>query len=185
MANPNLSGGLIGLPTEIIINVVNALINDANSKAYRFNLEILRLTHQRFANLDFINASTFKSSKLEPTPEGLSKLQHANFSRIARFVRSVTFLSPPSWELPFAAFQGIVQDTMPDEQKGCGDLKQAGAYATYMYHARDSQILLADQCSELRRLWVKTLKLFGGSLREICLLSPRDNDDRLRRLERT
>lgn len=71
---------------------------------------------------------------------------------------------------------------MPDEQKGCGDLKQAGAYATYMYHARESQILLADQCSELRRLWVKTLKLFGGSLREICLLSPRDNDDRLCRL---
>lgn len=37
MANPNLSGGLIGLPTEIIINVVNALINDVNSKAYRFS----------------------------------------------------------------------------------------------------------------------------------------------------
>ncbi|KAJ4235282.1 hypothetical protein NW760_004817 [Fusarium oxysporum] len=52
---------------------------------------------------------------------------------------------------------------MPDEQKGCGDLQQAGAYATYMYH-------------------VKTPKLFGGSLREICLLSPRDNDDRLCRL---
>ncbi|KAM5520588.1 hypothetical protein FOXYSP1_14478 [Fusarium oxysporum f. sp. phaseoli] len=41
---------------------------------------------------------------------------------------------------------------MPDEQKGCGDLQQAGAYATYMYHARESQILLADQCSELIRL---------------------------------
>ncbi|KAI7758850.1 hypothetical protein LZL87_013810 [Fusarium oxysporum] len=151
MANPNLSGGLIGIPTEIIINVVNALINDANSKIDR----------------------------LEPTLGGLSKLQHANFSRIAEYVRSLTFLSPPSWELPFAAFQGIIQDTMPDDQTGFEDPQQAGAYATYIYHARESQVILTDPDSELRRLWVKTLKLFGGSLHKICLLNPREDDDRL------
>jgi hypothetical protein len=36
MANPNLSGSLLELPTEIVIDIVNALINDANSKTDRF-----------------------------------------------------------------------------------------------------------------------------------------------------
>ncbi|KAH7258938.1 uncharacterized protein BKA55DRAFT_536648 [Fusarium redolens] len=68
---------------------------------------------------------------------------------------------------------------MPEDKTGFGDPQQAGAYATYIYHARESQVLLTDPNSELRRLWVKTLELFGGSLREICLFSPRDDDDRL------
>jgi hypothetical protein len=68
---------------------------------------------------------------------------------------------------------------MPEDQTGFGDPQQAGAYATYIYHARESLVLLTDPNSELRRLWVKTLKLFGGGLREICLSSPRDDDDRL------
>ncbi|KAG7409941.1 hypothetical protein Forpe1208_v011684 [Fusarium oxysporum f. sp. rapae] len=68
---------------------------------------------------------------------------------------------------------------MPDDQTGFEDPQQAGAYATYIYHARESQVILTDPDSELRRLWVKTLKLFGGSLHKICLLNPREDDDRL------
>ncbi|KAF5230734.1 hypothetical protein FANTH_13726 [Fusarium anthophilum] len=92
-------------------------------------------------------------------------------SRIASFVSAVAFVNPPSWKLPLETFEQILIETTPQGEPPVKESQLASAYASYICCAIDSKFLLQDPESELRSLWTKTLKLLGGNLRVVSLLS--------------
>ncbi|KAG4286355.1 hypothetical protein FPRO06_07615 [Fusarium proliferatum] len=173
MANPSI---FTRLPTEIVVQIVTDLVNDPYSqleRGVRRQLKDLRLTHRRLATLDCINALLFDAIQLEASRAGLLNLQRCDISRIASFVSVVAFMNPPSWKLPLETFEQILMETVPKGEAQVTESQLAGAYASYIRHATDAQFLLEDPKGELRSLWTKVLKLLGGNLREIRLLSLR------------
>ncbi|RKL50897.1 hypothetical protein BFJ72_g350 [Fusarium proliferatum] len=192
MANPSI---FTRLPTEIVVQTVTDLVNDPYLQLERFasrplystnsvkltllvrgvrrQLKNLRLTHRRFATLGCINALLFDAIQLEASRAGLPKLQKCDISRIASFVSVVAFMNPLSWKLPLETFEQILIETVPKGEAPVTESQLAGAYASYIRHATDAQFLLEDPKGELRSLWTKVLKLLGGNLREIRLLSLR------------
>ncbi|KAF5637780.1 hypothetical protein F52700_4482 [Fusarium sp. NRRL 52700] len=62
---------------------------------------------------------------------------------------------------------------MPKDARPVKEAQLARAYASYIGCARDFKLLLQDPKSELRSLWTNALKLLGGNLRVVSLLSLR------------
>ncbi|KAF5593977.1 hypothetical protein FPANT_5012 [Fusarium pseudoanthophilum] len=192
MTNPST---FVGLPAEIITQMVTELVNDLylqldrfvfrssyNKKSVKLTLlrrgmrsllKNLRLTHRRFSNLDCINGLLFDSIQFEPSRAGLLNLQTCDMSRIAGFVSVVSFMNPPSWKLPFETFEHILTETIPRGEPPVTESQLTNTYASYIRHAKDSQFLLEDPESKLRSSWIKALKLLGTNLQEVRLLSLR------------
>ncbi|KAF4971605.1 hypothetical protein FSARC_1604 [Fusarium sarcochroum] len=189
MANESTSphnwSNFVCLPTEILIEIVSKVAESTNlpeqgsfSGPY-YRLKTLRLTHRRLANLDYINTILFTSIQLEPTPASLTSIKGGDLSRIAKFVKTITFTTPPSWMLPFESFQYILEFSPTEENKPNFTQRQlADGYAGYMRHARDAQALLEDTNSELKGVWTKVLKTLGSRLSEIQMISPECYDIR-------
>ncbi|KAG9502044.1 hypothetical protein J7337_007755 [Fusarium musae] len=82
-------------------------------------------------------------------------------------------MNPPSWKLPFETFEQILIETIPKGDPSVTKPELTSAYGSYIRHATDVQLLLEDPASDLRNSWTKALKLLGGTLRDVCLLSLR------------
>ncbi|CAG7556389.1 unnamed protein product [Fusarium equiseti] len=173
------------LPTEIIIAIAAELVL-ARSPGYRYwegtcqQLKILRLAHRRFADCGYINKILFTRIRLEPTRGGLRTIQRGDFSRVANYVDSITFITPPSWELSFETYQSIVNE--PDRISAFfSEKKLAEGYAAYMRDAKYAQALLEDLDGELKAAWTRILKTTGDRLKTVRLLS--DNCKETRHIE--
>ncbi|CVK85192.1 uncharacterized protein FPRN_06931 [Fusarium proliferatum] len=172
---------LLGLPTEILSEIVKELrfIHVPFSAEYpdikveketHENLKSLRLTHRAFANCDDLNCILFSNICLEPTRASLTSLQRGDFSRVALHVRSVTFTTPPSWALPYKAYEKILRGSQESSVLFLPDGLKA-AYDAYMSDARDTQALLEDPEGELKQAWTGIIKILGDRLEKVKLLS--------------
>ncbi|KAF5661199.1 hypothetical protein FHETE_8571 [Fusarium heterosporum] len=112
---------LITLPTEVLAEILKEVLyvtvvlpgfnrfkESTQEKETLQNLKSLRLAHRRFAQCDIINKILFSNICLEPTRGSLTSIQRGDFSRVASYVRSVTFATPPSWTLPREAYDKII-----------------------------------------------------------------------------
>ncbi|KAJ4128963.1 hypothetical protein NW768_007488 [Fusarium equiseti] len=163
------------LPPEIIAEIAAGLVF-ARSPEYRFweetcqQLKILRLAHREFADCGYINKILFARIRLEPTRGGLTTIQLGDFSRVSNYVDSITFITPPSWELSFETYESIVNDA--DRISAFfSQEKLAEGYAAYMRDAKDAQALLQDLDGELKKAWTRILKRSGNRLKTVRLLS--------------
>ncbi|KAM0559701.1 hypothetical protein ACHAPJ_004225 [Fusarium lateritium] len=102
-------------PLEIVLLIIKNAVDEAveDRKQYYYKdsyrlLKALRLTHERFANLGYINKILFTSIQLEPTRACLTSIQRGDFSRVAKYVRTIVFITPPSWALLFETFKQLV-----------------------------------------------------------------------------
>ncbi|KAF5004601.1 hypothetical protein FDECE_8931 [Fusarium decemcellulare] len=109
------SGAFYDLPIEILTMIAREVAgpNAENRDRHWYrdsytSLKNLRLTHQRFADLNYINTILFTSLQLEPTQAGVRSLQRGDVSRVSEYVHSITFITPPSWALPLETFSYIV-----------------------------------------------------------------------------
>ncbi|KAJ3549985.1 hypothetical protein NM208_g223 [Fusarium decemcellulare] len=109
------SGAFYDLPIEILTMIAGEVAgpNAENRDRHWYrdlytSLKNLRLTHQRFADLNYINTILFTSLQLEPTQAGVRSLQRGDVSRVSEYVHSITFITPPSWALLFETFSYIV-----------------------------------------------------------------------------
>ncbi|KAM0553955.1 hypothetical protein ACHAPJ_007027 [Fusarium lateritium] len=198
--------GFYRLPTEILIMIAEDLMTEDEKKRdwhfYRYKycqLKTLRVTHKRFANLDYINKILFTSIQLEPTRAALTSLQRGNFSRVAEFVRSIIFMAPPSWALLFETFKFIGQKydepfgpyfprefgmpvldhSVAERLEGHGSFSEeqvAEGYAAYIREAKDTQSLLENEDSELKTTWVAILRRLGNRLRKVRVVSRQCED---------
>ncbi|KAM0431454.1 hypothetical protein ACHAPT_005431 [Fusarium lateritium] len=109
-------GAFYSLPNELLITIVMNLVDPLTQEhrqrvwykdKYRL-LKCLRLVHRRFTNLACINIILFTSIQLEPTASCLRSLERGDVSRVAGYVRSITFVTPPSWALLFETYSSIV-----------------------------------------------------------------------------
>ncbi|SPJ84175.1 uncharacterized protein FTOL_10692 [Fusarium torulosum] len=172
---------LLRLPTEILVEIVQELrfvdvpfsieFPDIKiEKETHQNLKSLRLTHRTFAECDDLNSILFSNIVLEPTRAALTSLQRGDISRVASHVLSVTFTTPPSWALPYKAYEKILRSS----QESSGLFWPEGlksAYDAYMSDARHTQILLQDLEGELKQTWIEILKALGDRLEKVKLLS--------------
>jgi hypothetical protein len=134
------------------------------------NLKSLRLAHRTFAECDDLNSILFSNIVLEPTRAALTSLQRGDVSRVAPHVLSVTFTTPPSWALPYKAYEKILCSSQESSVLFWPEgLKSA--YDAYMSDARDTQTLLQDPEGELKQAWVEILKILGDRLEKVKLLS--------------
>jgi hypothetical protein len=134
------------------------------------NLKSLRLAHRTFADCDDLNNILFNNVCLEPTRAGLTSIQRGDFSRVAPHVHSVTFTTPPSWMLPYKAYEKILRSSQATSVLFWPEALQA-AYEAYMSDARDTQALLEDPENELKQAWTEVLKALGDRLERVKLLS--------------
>ncbi|KAF4448444.1 hypothetical protein F53441_8168 [Fusarium austroafricanum] len=166
---------LICLPTELLHEIVNGLFtvqllpDSKDEDAYR-SLRALRLTHRKFADYDHLNAYLFGNIYLEPTRACLNSIQRADFSRVAQYVHSVTFTTPPSWALSFKTYERIIHNSEETSARPSPEVLPI-AYDAYMRDARDTQTLLESPNSELKQAWKRVLKTLGNRLEKITLLS--------------
>ncbi|KAF4499233.1 hypothetical protein FAGAP_4588 [Fusarium agapanthi] len=56
-----------------------------------------------FADCNSLNSILCSNICLEPTCTGLRSLQRGGFSRVAKYVHSITLTTPPSWAFPYKA----------------------------------------------------------------------------------
>ena len=69
----------------------------------------MRLAHPRFAYLDILIKTLFGAIQLVATPRRVERLEHADISPIACFVRKVTFVTPPhSWTMNYEEFREVI-----------------------------------------------------------------------------
>ncbi|XEV07216.1 hypothetical protein FSHL1_012503 [Fusarium sambucinum] len=71
------------------------------------DLKSLRLAHKTFAEFPDLSNILFINIVLQPTRTALTSLQRGDFSRVAQYVRSVTFATPPSWALLYKAIRQV------------------------------------------------------------------------------
>ncbi|KAF5637779.1 hypothetical protein F52700_4481 [Fusarium sp. NRRL 52700] len=169
---------LLRLPAEILAEIVQELrfIDVPLSAEYpdikieketHGNLKSLRLAHKTFADCDDLNTILFSNICLEPTRACLTSLQRGDFSRVVQYVHSVSFTTPPSWALPYKAYEKILRSSQDSPvPEGLNS-----AYDAYMSDARDTQALLEDLDSELKQAWTEVLKALGDRLEKVKLLS--------------
>ncbi|KAG8670539.1 hypothetical protein FPOAC2_09902 [Fusarium poae] len=171
------ASNLVRLPNELLADIVEDLLFDCNKWLRHWNtptfrnLKSLRLVHRTFAECDSFNHLLFRTIVLEPTRATLTCLQRGEFSRVAKYVRCVTFTTPPSLVLPYQEYAKILRDTHRSLVFTSEDLKSG--YAAYMTDARDTQALLQDPESELKQAWTKFLKTLGHRIERVKLLSYR------------
>ncbi|WZH47263.1 uncharacterized protein QYS62_008407 [Fusarium acuminatum] len=172
---------LLHLPTEILVEIIHDLRFIAVPYSTEYpeikiekethqNLKSLRLAHRTFAECHDLKSILFSNIVLEPTRAALTSLQRGDVSRIAPHVTSVTFTTPPSWALPYKAYEKIL--CSPQESSVLfwpEDLKSA--YDAYMSDARNTQTLLQDPEGELMQAWTEILKVLGDRLEKVKLLS--------------
>ncbi|KIL83568.1 hypothetical protein FAVG1_13217 [Fusarium avenaceum] len=172
---------LLHLPTEILVKIVQELRFitvpshieypeiKIEKETYQ-NLKSFRLAHRTFAECHDLKSILFNNIVLEPTRAALSSLQHGDFSRVAPHVRSVTFTTPPSWALPYKAYEKILCSSQESSvifwPEGLNS-----AYNAYMSDARDTETLLQDPEGELKQAWTEILKALGDRLEKVKLLS--------------
>ncbi|KAF4951377.1 hypothetical protein FGADI_7575 [Fusarium gaditjirri] len=173
---------LLRLPTEILGEIVKGLrfitvpfdaehLYDLKiEKETHQNLKSLRLVHRTFAEFDDLNSILFSNICLEPTRAGLTSLQRGDFSRVRPHVHSVTFTTPPSWALPYKAYEKILQSSQ-DSSVLFWPEGLNSAYDAYMSDARDTQALLEATDGELKQAWTDILKILGDRLEKVKLLS--------------
>ncbi|KAF4948402.1 hypothetical protein FSARC_13757 [Fusarium sarcochroum] len=172
---------LLRLPTEILAEIVKELrfINNPFSFEYpdikinketQQNLKSLRLAHRTFADCGDLNSILFSNICLEPTRAGLMSLQRGDFSRVAQHVYSVTFTAPPSWALPYKAYEKILRSSQESSLLFWPEALKS-AYDAYMSDARDSQALLEDPEGELKQAWTEVLGTLGDRFKKVKLLS--------------
>ncbi|KAJ4253860.1 hypothetical protein NW762_010255 [Fusarium torreyae] len=186
--SPKDRSNFMRLPTEILVEIVSTIAESTNfpergpfSVSY-YQLKTLRLTHRRFARLDYINTILFNSIQLEPTPASLTTIKRGDLTHLAEFVRTITFITPPSWMLPFGTFRHILESSSTEEEKpNISERQLVDDYKAYMRHARGAQALLEDANSELEVVWTEVLKTIGSRLSEIQMRSPECYD--MRRVE--
>ncbi|KAF4965698.1 hypothetical protein FSARC_6538 [Fusarium sarcochroum] len=184
-ANPK--SGFYRLPTEVLVMIVEALeIEDGEKQDCHF--------YRRFANLDYINKILFTSIQLEPTRASLTSLQRGDFSRVAEFASSITFVAPPSWALLFETFKHIghtykepfdpyfprdfgksmLEQSVIEYLEGHESFSEeqvAEGYAAYIRQTKVTQSLLEDEDSELKTAWVAILRKLGNRLRKVQFVS--------------
>ncbi|KAM5357154.1 hypothetical protein ACJZ2D_016560 [Fusarium nematophilum] len=134
------------------------------------------LTHKRFADLDYINTILFTSIQLEPTSTGLTSLQRGDISRVAPFVQSISFITPPSWALLFntysqnvtaSALQRQSQGDDPGCQEPLSEAQLRDGFAAYKHGAEATKALLEESDGQLKAAWVNVMKSLGSRLRKI------------------
>lgn len=130
----------------------------------------MRLTHERFYNLDSLNAVLFTHIQVEATPEGLASYQGADLSRVARFVEIVTFVAPPSWMLLRETFEQIAIGPSLVEQPKMIETEVESRYTAYMNTAREAQLLL-EESENFQDVWTQVLKTLGEGLQVIKITS--------------
>ncbi|KAF5533816.1 hypothetical protein FMEXI_11610 [Fusarium mexicanum] len=172
---------LLSLPSEILAEIVKELRfihvplsaeypNVKIEKETQENLKSLRLAHRTFADRDDLNNILFSNICLEPTRAGLTSLQRGDFSRVAQYIHTVTFTTPPSWALPYKAYEKILRSSQESSVLfWLEGLKSA--YDAYMSDAKDTQALLGDSEREIKQAWTKILKTLGDRLKKVKLLS--------------
>ncbi|KAG5784229.1 hypothetical protein H9Q73_002131 [Fusarium xylarioides] len=172
---------LLSLPAEILAEIIKELRfisvpfsteypNIKVEKETHENLKSLRLAHRTFADCDDLHSILFSNICLEPTRAGLTSLQRGDFSCVAQHVHSITFTTPPSWALPCKPYEKILRSSQESSVLFWPEgLKSA--YDTYMSDARDTQALLEDPESELKKAWTEVLKTLGDCLEKVKLLS--------------
>ncbi|KAF5687102.1 hypothetical protein FCIRC_2490 [Fusarium circinatum] len=172
---------LLNLPSEILAEIVKELRfihvplsaeypNVKTERESHENLKSLRLAHRTFADRDDLNNILFSNICLEPTRAGLTSLQRGDFSRVAQHVHSVTFTTPPSWALPYKAYEKILRSSQESSVLFWPEgLKSA--YDAYISGAKDTQALLEDTEGELKQAWTEILKTLGDRLEKVKLLS--------------
>ncbi|KAF9767726.1 hypothetical protein IL306_015067 [Fusarium sp. DS 682] len=179
--SPEDRSNLLRLPAEILVDIVKEVLYaqvprhveypDVTERKETYqNLKSLRLTHRRFAECHELNSILFNNICLEPTRAGLTSLQRGDFSRVAPHVHSVTFTTPPSWALPYNAYEKIVCSSQDSSVLFWPEALQTG-YDAYMSDAKETQALLEDPESELKQAWTKILKTLGSRLETVKLLS--------------
>ncbi|RBQ69218.1 hypothetical protein FVER14953_12417 [Fusarium verticillioides] len=172
---------LLSLPAEILAEIVKELRfisapfsteypNIKVEKETHENLKSLRLAHRTFADCDDLNSILFSNICLEPTRAGLTSLQRGDFSRVAQHVHSITFTTPPSWALPYKAYEKVLGSSQESSVLFLPEVLKS-AYDAYMRDARDTQGLLEDPESELKNAWTEILKTLGERLKKLKLLS--------------
>jgi hypothetical protein len=135
-------------------------------------LKNLRLTHERFSNLDYLNTILFTHIELKATREGLTSYQGADLSRVTQFVQVVTFIAPPSWMLLRETFEQIAKDSSLIEPINLTETEVESRYTTYISTAREAQVLL-EESENFQDVWTQVLKTLGEGLQVIRLRSKR------------
>ncbi|KAM0224128.1 hypothetical protein ACHAPQ_011159 [Fusarium lateritium] len=153
--------GLLSLPTELLNAIVSEIIGDETpgTISYRFTyfeLKDLRLTHERFSNLDYINTILFSHIKLEATGKGLTNYQGADLSRVAQFVQVVTFVGPPTWMLLRETFDRAANSWSLPEYLAPTEAKLESSYIDNMEDAREARELL-EESEKLQDVWTQVL----------------------------
>ncbi|KAH7245146.1 hypothetical protein BKA59DRAFT_511099 [Fusarium tricinctum] len=167
--------GLLSLPVELLSDIISEIVGEEypGTSDYRWvccQLKNLRLTHERFYNLDFLNAILFAYIQMEATREGLTSYQGADLSRVARFVETVTFVAPPSWMLLRETFEQIIIDSSLIEPISLTKAEVESRYTAYMNTAREAQVLL-EESKNFQDVWIQVLKTLGEGLQVIKLTS--------------
>jgi hypothetical protein len=146
-----------------------------SNRPYRLiccQLKNLRLTHERFSNLDYLNTILFTHIQLKATREGLTSYQGADLSRVAQFVQITTFVAPPSWMLVRETFEQITRGSSSIEPTNLTETEVESRYAAYMKTAREAQVLL-EESKNFQDVWTRVLKTLGEGLQVIRLMSKR------------
>ena len=94
------------LPVELLTIVAQYVTAE---KGWFQEGKALRLTHPRFANLDYLNSHLFHNISFHATPEGIDRLKSNSWVELKTFVRRITFLpSEYSTGMTFFHFRRIV-----------------------------------------------------------------------------
>ncbi|KAM0231238.1 hypothetical protein ACHAPO_008616 [Fusarium lateritium] len=126
------------------------------------DLKSLRLAHKTFAEFPDLSNILFSNIVLQPTRTALTSLQRSDFSRVAQYVRSVTFATPPSWALLYKAYVENHRNSQGSSKPF--SLENLGScYEAYMCDARDTYALLKDP--------EEILKVLGDRIEKVKLLS--------------
>ena len=94
------------LPVELLTIIAQYVTAE---KGWFQEGKALRLTHPRFANLDYLNSHLFHNINFHATPEGIDRLKSSSWVELKSFVRRITFLpSEYSTGMTFFHFRRIV-----------------------------------------------------------------------------
>ncbi|KAF5687135.1 ferric cupric reductase transmembrane component 7 [Fusarium circinatum] len=160
LTGPIESAAFPRIPQEIIIAIVSEiLLLCGNPKDLRF-----RLTHRKFADCSYVNKLLFANIQLKPTRERLRNIQRGDFSRVAGYTRSITFIAYASWKLVSETWERLILFNTPDHKPNS---TLSLAHGTYINDAKEAQRLLEDPDGELIETWTNVLKMVGSRLEKV------------------
>ncbi|KAG5747785.1 hypothetical protein H9Q70_009526 [Fusarium xylarioides] len=189
VTTPIESGAFPRIPPEIIVAIVSEVLlivdksGDFRCSETSDQLKILRLTHRKFADCHHVNKLLFTKIQLEPTRDRLLNLQRGDFSRVAGYTRSITFIAYASWKPVSETWERLILLDTPHRNADARSLSHDGMtplvqfHGVYIRDATEAQRLLEDPDDELIQAWTNVLKMVGSRLEDVRLTDDIDHKD--------